>query len=187
MPRQTILDPDAEQLRVDQIRPVHRGRGRPRNEDADDPREVMSIGVVQEPAKKGALSKATASGADKATLYARGLVANNGNIAKALASAYNIPEEEAERRMVELHEDVRKHSRSGISLQEMLERHDLTRESRLAVLREALFSRNPGVALKAVEMLDEVDMTAKAARIGSTWDEIVRVAKDRASRKKHAK
>jgi hypothetical protein len=181
MPRKRVVDPNELQAGVD-VR-FKKRQGRPKKEEADDPRPVMVVGTVIEPAKK---IKGSNSGADKYTLYARALVANNGDIIEALAAAYGITRAEAEKDAIKLHEDVRSYSRSGISLQEMLEKHDLTREARLAILRDALFSPQPAVRLKAVEMIDEVDMTAKAARIGNTWDDIVRIAKDRAQRKKRA-
>lgn len=183
MPRQKVFDPHEAQQQVD-IR-FHKKAGRPKKEETDDPRGALAVGVVISPEKQTKKQHAElGSGADKYTYYTRALVANNGDIVKALAAAYNISEEAAAKDMVKLHDDIRSHSRAGVSLQEMLEKHDLTRETRLAVMREALFSPLPAVRLKAVEMLDEVDMTAKAARVGSTWDEIVRIAKNRAMTKK---
>jgi hypothetical protein len=68
-------------------------------------------------------------------------------------------------------------SRANTNVVDLFERHDLTFETRLARLREMFFSDNPGVALKAIEMITDMDATSKSKRMGSTWEDFVAKAR----------
>jgi len=152
-----------------------------RHRPARDPREPLPVGVIEEEpvALTGVATKIDPVAMEKrsseniATFYARALVAYEGDVAKALATVFGISREEAELNMVELHERARSSSRANTSVSDMFERHDLTSEVRLAKLREMLFSPTPAVALKAIDMLGDLDATSKAKRMGTTWESFV--------------
>lgn len=179
MPRQRVPDPEDPQVDLR----MHRGRGRPPKAENEDPRIALPSGVVLEE-KHQKQTKNDRTGSDMFSVYVRNLASSRGDPIPALAATYGISVEEATERAQELHDKIRVNSRSGMALQEMLERHDLTREVRIAILRGCLFHDNPAVQLKAIEMLEEVDMTAKAARIGSSWEDLVRMVKEKASKPK---
>jgi hypothetical protein len=138
-----------------------------------DPREPMNVGVtgVASPISADKNEKRTAE--DLSTKYARALVAYNGNIEKALAKVFNISEEDALMNMAELHNKARASSRINANATDMMERHDLTSEVRMAKLREHMFSPIPAVSLKAIDAISELDATAKAKRIGTSWETFV--------------
>lgn len=145
-----------------------------------DPREPLSTGGFEDeaPALTGKATKIDValekrSSENLATFYARALIAYNGDVVKSLATVFGVTEGEAELNMVELHEKARSSSRANTSISDMFERHDLTPEIRFAKLREMMFSPQPAVALKAIDMLNDQDATAKAKRIGSTWESFV--------------
>lgn len=183
MPRKQVISGDDSERELDLRDVLRKNRGRPKKEETDDPRAPIAVGTLETPPQKPHIpDEVQIEGAQRYTLYARALVANGGQPIPALMAAFGIEEKEAVERAIELRDEIRKYSRSGVSLQELLEKHDLTSELRIATLREMLFSTNPAVKLKAIEMIDQMDVTAKSRRIGTTWDDIVRVAKDRASR-----
>jgi hypothetical protein len=147
---------------------VHRHR----KHDTSDPREPLPEGTTTgEVVRMDANDKQTAE--NLASAYARALVAYDGNIEKALAKVFKITEEEALNNMVELHDRARGASRVNTNMTDMMERHDLTTETRLAKLREHMFSPIPAVSLKAIDAITELDSTAKSKRIGTTWETFV--------------
>jgi hypothetical protein len=162
-----MLDPQAQQLAI----PGAHGR-----HDARDPREPLPTGVANHDdvprlqtveASDARLSK------DLATVYARNLIAFDGDVIRALAATFGVSEDEATARMRELHERARGASRATTSIGEMFERHDVTSEVRIAKLREMMFSPQPAAALKAIDVLNDLDATQKAKRIGTTWETFV--------------
>lgn len=144
-----------------------------------DPREPLSTGVVDEDEHQPAIPRRRAE--DLFSKYARNLVAHKGDVILALAATYDITPDEAEIRMVELHEQARGASRANTSISDMIERHDLSAEVRLARTREMVFGDDPRVALRAIEVLNDMDATAKSRRIGNTWETFVRKVRERAA------
>ena len=108
-----------------------------------------------------------------ATTYAKALIAQQGDVVGALANVFDVTKEYALANMIALHERARGASRANNSMSDMIERHDLTTEIRLAKLREMLFSDAPAVSLKAMDMIGEMDATAKSKRIGTSWESFV--------------
>jgi hypothetical protein len=148
--------------------------GRVRKADDRDPREPLEVGNVEDAATvEAATPPDSRSAKNLSTIYARNLVATGGDVIKSLAITFAISEDEASDRFMELHQQARGASRSNLSIGDMLERHDLTTEVRLAKLREAVFHPDPRVSLKAVEMVGELDATSKSKRIGTTWESFV--------------
>ena len=139
-----------------------------------DPTASLPVGTITGEASPMPAPKTERRNAeDISTRYARALVAYNGDIAKALAKTFNIPEDEAAMNMVELHDRARGASRVNSNMVDMMERHDLTIEVRLAKLREHQFSPVPAVSLKAIEAISELDASAKSRRTGTTWEAFV--------------
>jgi hypothetical protein len=110
------------------------------------------------------------------TIYAKALVAQQGDVVGALSNVFDVSRDYALANMVALHERARGASRANNSMSDMIERHDLTTEVRLAKVREMLFHDNPAVAMKAIDLINEMDATAKSKRIGQSWESfLVRV------------
>jgi len=146
-----------------------------------DPREPLVDGAVETLEDQRRLARPEEQRAqDLSTIYARNLVANRGDVVHALMATFEVPEKEALARMEELHSIARGSSRSNTNAADIIERHDLTLEVRLAKIRELLFSPNPGVALKAIELANEMDATSKTKRFGTTWEDFIRKARENA-------
>lgn len=142
----------------------------------EDPRQALAIGVVEDAPH---VPQHTAT--ELFTRYARALVANQGDIILALMNVFDIGREEATTRMVELHERCRGASRANTSVGDMIERHDVTVETRVALLRRMAFGADERLAIRAIETLNEMDATAKSRRIGTTWESLVKKVRDRAA------
>lgn len=144
-----------------------------RKQDDRDPREPLKVGnagIDQGEAKPLNLAVDTKHLVAK---YALNLTASVGDVARALAATYEIPVEEANAKMVELHEHIRGASKTHTDLSDLFERFDLGTPVLLARLREMLFSPKEAVALKAIEMATDMNATSKAKRIGTTWEQLV--------------
>ena len=127
----------------------------------------------QRKGKRKAAITERSEGRTKYDRYVRALVASGGEPIAALADAYGITEEEASENAVALHADLIKLG-GGESLAEVLKRYDLSREARLAVLRGHLYSPNPAASLKAVDILNDLDVGS--GRVGGTFEDFVRLA-----------
>jgi len=147
---------------------------RERRADNSDPREPLPFGETEPTGVVTTMDEANRKTSERLfSVYARALIANNGDVVLALADTFGITREEAQMNMVALHERARGASRMSTSISDMLERHDMTTETRIVALRPLLFSDAPAVVLKTVDMLNEMDATAKSKRIGTTWEVLV--------------
>ncbi len=90
--------------------------------------------------------------------YARELVANGGDEIAALAQVLNLSTVEVEANRFELHNKVMEQAGSGRSLRTLLAENDLSKETRIRILRSHAFnSSNPAASLKALQLVDELD------------------------------
>ncbi len=146
-----------------------------KHQDDRDPREPLKTGSTGPEPEQGTVTRINMDVEAKKLVdkYARNLTAHNGDVAIALAYTYEIPIEEAQKRMVELHDHIVGATKTHTDVSGMVERYDLGMNVRLAKLREMMFSPKEAVALKAIEMATEFDATTKAKRIGTTWEQLV--------------
>lgn len=166
-----ILEPEQAQLPA---------RAR-KNPSAPDPREPLSIGAVREEQALLPPEVPRRKAEDIASRYARALMANQGDVVKALAIVFGVSEDEATQRMVELHEQARGATRANTSVGDMIERHDLSIEMRVARMRQIVYGVNDAAALKAIDVLNEMDASSKTKRIGTTWEALVKRVRDKAA------
>lgn len=181
--KRSAANADGELLDPDEQAPVPARARRPHGGDRD-PREVLGTGVVDDPPAIPETPKRSLE--DLSSRYARALVAfarEPNQIAKALAEVYGITVQEAGDRMVELHEKIRGAVRTNMNVGDMIERHDVSIEVRIARTREMVFSADDRTAIRAIEMLNDMDATAKSKRIGNTWETFVRRAREKAALK----
>jgi hypothetical protein len=141
--------------------------------DNSDPREPLPVGTTTGEATKLPSKGEKRTAEDLSSRYARNLIAYDGDLEKALSKTFGISEEEAALNLAELHDRARGASRVNTNMVDMMERHDLTIEPRLAKLREHMFSPIPAVSLKAIDAITELDATAKSRRIGTSWETFV--------------
>ena len=100
--------------------------------------------------------------------YCTALADNYGNPAQALAVVFDIPIEEAREREVELHTEITR-AMQGVSTRELFSMNQMSKEHRMLRLRDFMYSPLPAVALKAMDMLNELDGATKSS--GDTWEE----------------
>jgi hypothetical protein len=155
-----------------------------------DPRQPIADGQManvtpgRETADKGSR--------ERFTMYARNLIGTHGDIVKAVCLTLGKDPEndddvaDVTANLAKYHEQIRAASRNNRNIGELFETHDVTLEVRVVMLRELMFHPDPAVRLRAIDFLNEMDETSKAARIGSSWEETVRLAKARAARKRAA-
>ena len=92
----------------------------------------------------------------KYALYLEELVRTGGDVASALATALNIPLEEAHEKRAELHAEMLEKG-MGRSVSKVLRESDLNAEGRIAVLRSLVYSGVPAAQLRAIDLLSEMD------------------------------
>lgn len=151
----------------------------------DDPRLPVASGAMRNVTPNAQSGEAASK--DTFSRYARNLFAQKGDLVRAIAITIGKnPDDPIDvayvtEHLEELHGQIRATSRSATSVTELLEKHDLTLETRLVLLRDLLFSPVPAVQLKAMEMIGELDETAKSKRIGSKMEDIFRIARAKAA------
>jgi hypothetical protein len=135
--------------------------------------EDLRVPAAPEKPVEGEVLAPESSDRELSSRYARNLIANSGDVVKALAATFSVDVDEAERRMVELHDRARKAQRAATTITEVFERHDVGIEVRVAAMREALFDAKPEMRMAAVRLLNDMDVTSKQKRMGTTWEEFV--------------
>jgi len=163
---------DDEALALPAVRKHHEGK---------DPHDPLPIGVVG--VDVGEAKRIDPVAASKAVLdrYARALVVSEGDPIPALAQAFEISEEEAQSRMVELHDKIVGTSKANAADADMLERYDMTAQVRLALLRDLAFSSKEAVKLKALEMITEMDASSKVKHRGTSFEKFMEIARGKAA------
>jgi hypothetical protein len=160
---------------------IYHKRGRPSGAEADDPRLPMPVGHADE-----IQVEQTAGSKDARQLYtkyARNLVQTKGNVPEAIRLTMDLDHEPTNEEIVEYHEKLRGASKSFQTVSEIIERNDAGLPVRIAVLTDLMHSDVPAARIAAARELGEIDETAKAARIGNTWEDSVRRAKLKAAQK----
>lgn len=181
MPRQSPFQgEESEQPILQPGRGSAGGRGRNRAVESADPRQATPDGHNIVPA---AQSDEQRTASDRYTAYARNLITENGDIPKAIALTLGISEEEALSDIVRHHEFIRSGARTFSAVSDILERNDATLPIRIAVLSDLMIRGTPAAKAVAVKELNEMDETAQAQRIGTTWEEAVRAARKRVNEK----
>ncbi len=99
--------------------------------------------------------------------YLDTLTACNGRRAEALSRVLGISIEAATREEHILHARMMDSLPQNATLSEMLKVYDLSREARLVVLRQHVYSPLPAASLKALDMLNELDANTGADTTGS--------------------
>ncbi|MGB8520795.1 MAG: hypothetical protein WCD38_11600 [Candidatus Tumulicola sp.] len=163
---------DDEALDLPAVRKHHEGK---------DPHDPLPIGVVG--AETGEAKAIDPVSASKAVLdrYARAIVVSGGDPVPALAQAFEISEEEAQRRMIELHDKIVGTSKANAADADLLERYDMTTHVRLALLRDMAFSPKEAVKLKALEMITEMDASSKVKHRGTSFEKFMEIARGKAA------
>lgn len=75
----------------------------------------------------------------------------------ALAHVFEIDPEEAQMRLVELHDKVLEGAPPARGTPELLREYDLTKEARFRILASHMYSGNPAASLKAVDTINNMD------------------------------
>jgi hypothetical protein len=163
---------DDEALALPAVRKHHEGK---------DPHDPLPIGVVG--TEVGEAKAIESVGVSKAVLdrYARAIVAHQGDPVPALAQAFEISEEQAHRRMIELHDKIVGAAKANAADADLLERYDMTAQVRLALLRDMAFSPKEAVKLKALEMITEMDASSKVKHRGTSFEKFMEIARGKAA------
>lgn len=164
---------------------VHRGVGRPSAAESQDPRLPMTIGHTDDNAAENLKPSTNEARSAQRTFsaYARNLVTEGGNVPRALALTLGRAPDYAwtDAEMVREHDRIRAQSRAFSTVSEIIELNDAGLAVRVAVLTDLMHSPVPAARIAAVRELTEIDETAKATRIGGTWEDLVRTVRAKAA------
>lgn len=100
--------------------------------------------------------------------YCRELTKSYGDPVPALAIVFDISEDEARERQVELHDEITR-AVNSLSTKDLLDMSGLSKPYRIMKLKLAMNSDNPAAMLKAIDMLNDMDGASKTS--GETWEE----------------
>ena len=183
MPRKRPVD-DAQQYETGGHVP-HRGPGRPSKAESEDPRLPMPLGHVDETQAPGAKRSTTEvrNAQRQYAAYARNLVLQSGNVPRALAITLGRDPDCAwsDEELIREHDRIKGAARAFSTVSEIIEHNDAGLPVRVAVLASLMHSPVPAARIAAVRELTEIDETAKAARIGGTWEDMVRTVRAKAA------
>lgn len=183
MPRKR---PVAEEAQFEAGGRVHRGAGRPTAAESQDPRLPMAIGHTDDAAADAPARPSTSesrSAQRQFSAYARNLITENGNVPRALALTLGRdPDYEwTDSELVREHDRIRAQSRAFSTVSEIIELNDAGLAVRVAALTDLMHSNVPAARIAAIRELTEIDETAKATRIGGTWEDLVRSVRAKAA------
>ena len=102
------------------------------------------------------------------SLYCKKLAEYGGDPVPALAVVFDVTEEEARERQVELHQEITR-AVNVLSNKELFDMNGISKQHRLMRLREMMYSDHPAVVLKSLDMLNDMDTGSKSS--GDTWEE----------------
>jgi hypothetical protein len=105
---------------------------------------------------------------EKFNEYCKHLATHYGDPVPALALTFNISEVEAEERQTELHNEIMR-AMQGMTTRDLLAQNGMSKEHRLMRMKQFMYSENPVAAIKAMDMIGELDGATKSS--GDTWED----------------